>query len=94
MGEILPDGSIQGYFANRRIAELEARLSAITNLVEKNAKLRYEIEYKNLYISYLLGQTTKEDFKEQAIKFAEPLDIDKELKDALAAFEKESENEM
>jgi hypothetical protein len=45
-------------------------------------RLTKMIQYQQLYIQYLIGGITKQEFKKRAKVFAEPLDIDRAIKEA------------
>jgi hypothetical protein len=40
------------------------------------------VQYQQIYIQYLIGGITKQEFKKQAKEFAEPLDIEEAIKKA------------
>jgi len=67
----------------KRYMELEAEVE----------RLHKEIKYNYLYISFLLGQTSKENFKELAKGYAAPLNIEREIDNAKAALRREGNNE-
>ena len=48
---------------------------------EYDRKIKGLVEYQKLYIQYLTGGMTKEEFKKLAINFAEPLVIDRNSKE-------------
>lgn len=68
----------------RRCVEFERR----------NRALAEENEYLKLYVDYLTGGLTKEEFKEQAKKYAQLLDLDADIKQALAETGGRRKNEI
>jgi dTDP-4-dehydrorhamnose reductase len=48
-------------------------------LAELICSVLNEQDYRKLYIGYLIGSISKEEFKEKAKEFAEDLDIDNEI---------------
>jgi hypothetical protein len=63
-------------------SEADAKIERLETEIKR---LHKEIKYCYLYQSFLLGQTSKENFKELAKEYVEPLNIDREIEAAMKA---------
>lgn len=66
-----------------RLQEAEAAAMALCINHEGHIeKLTKMIHYQQLYIQYLIGGISKQEFKKRAKEFAEPLDINRAIEEA------------